>query len=570
MAETHLEHGNQMVDLREFLAVIRRHKLIVATTTFVMVALAVGLIARRTPLYSSTAEVEVRPLVAETTQYGGFYDLQSSMDTEAARMLSAPIAELARSLGAPADGSVAATVPTNTTFIDVTCTTPVAETAAACAHAYAKAYEADRRGIAAHAYNDAVEGFERAMDAATNKIGRLSAELALTTGRAERQNLMAQIEDARQRRETAQFQLLAIPTASQYPAAISYDSALPTEPSNKGYLFAALLALVVGFALGIGLAFLRDRLDERIGGRSELEQGLGVPVIALVPKTPGRRRSDEIVSLTDPNGAASEAYRTARTTLLYLANQNGIRVIAVTGPGQGEGKTTTTSNIAVTLAQSGKRVVVISGDLRRPTLHRYFRVDMEDGLSEVLGGTLEVPRALRKTEVPGLLVMPSGHVPTNPAELLASPAMDDVIEELRRVADFVLIDTPPALIVSDVLGLAPKVDGLMVVVDASSTPSAALSHLRDQIDRVGGTLIGSILNNLDRNNSKYYDTYGGYYMAGERYRAVDRPTAAVDQARTTVTSNGHALNGDRSNGDGDRASRRERKRASTAEWRGGS
>src|SRR4051812_9147204 len=158
----------------------------------------------------------------------------------------------------------------------------------------------------------------------------------------------------------------------------------------------------------------------------------------------------------------------------------------------------------------------------------------------------------------------SGHLPSNPAEPLASAVMDDFLEELRKVADFVLLDTPPSLVVSDALGLAPKADGSIVVVDAASTHRSALSHLRSQLDRVGGNVIGSILNNLDRQRSKYYDRYGGYYQAGERYKAIDE--AAVLGTSYDAGSNGHT-NGNggnghaRGNSDRGRFGSRQRRRA---------
>jgi len=219
--------------------------------------------------------------------------------------------------------------------------------------------------------------------------------------------------------------------------------------------------VILGLALAIGLAFARERLDERVGGRKELEQDLRAPVIALVPKAPGQRGGNEtrLITISAPTGGAAEAYRTARTTLLYLAKEGGIQVILVTGPGQGEGKTTTTANLGVTLAQSGKHVIVVSCDLRRPRLHRYFDQPNGNGLSDVLTGKVDIPTAIRKTSVPGLLMISSGHLPSNPAELLASEVMDDFLDELRKVADFVLLDTPPSLVVSDALGLAPKADG---------------------------------------------------------------------------------------------------------------
>src|SRR4051812_9687469 len=158
----------------------------------------------------------------------------------------------------------------------------------------------------------------------------------------------------------------------------------------------------------------------------------------------------------------------------------------------------------------------------------------------------------------------SGHLPSNPAEPLASAVMDDFLEELRKVADFVLLDTPPSLVVSDALGLAPKADGTLVVVDAATTHRSALSHLRSQLDRVGGTVIGSILNNLDRQKSKYYDRYKGYYQAGERYKAMDE--AAVVGPSLDAERNGHTNgngSGGRTSASSDRRALRSHKRTRT-------
>ncbi len=306
---------------------------------------------------------------------------------------------------------------------------------------------------------------------------------------------------------------------------------LPLEPANKGYVTTGVLALIVGLALGIGLAFVRDRLDERIDGRHDMEKALGAPVLAVVPRVPGWRNRDDarLVTLTAPTSAAAEAYRTARTSLLYLLKEGGFHALTVTGPGQGEGKTTTVINLAVAMARSGNRVIAISCDLRRPRLHRFLDLPNDVGLSDVLTGKAEVKDALLRTSVPGLVVMPSGHVPHNPSELLASPAMDALLARLREAADVILLDTPPSLVVSDALELAPKTDGVLVVADAGTTHRSSLQHLTSQIERVGGTVIGAILNNFDRSNAKYYEPYGKYY-GGDGYQSQESDESSVDFA----------------------------------------
>ena len=220
------------------------------------------------------------------------------------------------------------------------------------------------------------------------------------------------------------------------------------------------------------------------------------------------------ISLTDPNSAASEAYRSARPVLLHRAAEKDANAILVTGPGQGEGKSTTTANLGVVLAHSGYRVVVVSCDLRKPSLHRLFGQPGEPGLADVLQRRVSLRDALLRTGVPNLVILPSGVSPPNPSELLGSGAMAAVVKELRANADFVLLDSPPSLVVADALELAPVVDGILAVVDGSRTTQADVSRLRAQLDQVGGHLLGCVLNNLDR---KAASRYGSYYSASYRY-----------------------------------------------------
>lgn len=542
------EPDPHLIDLREFLGVLRRRKVTLAIVAVAVVGLALLLVFRRTPVYSSTARVEVRPLTAEANIYGYFYDLQSSMDTEAQRVTSQPVAERASvafqaTTGESADGlaladSVSVGVPANTTYLDITCTTPSPERSAACADAFAVGYVEDRTAFAESQYADAAAKPKAAIADANRQIEALTVELKQTTDPAARASIVESLAAARQNLESARLQLLNIPAPSAAPAVLALPAEISTVPSNKGYITTGILALIVGLALGIGLAFVRERLDERVPDRSGFEKALGAPVIAVVPRVPGWRSRNEarVVSLSAPDSAAAESYRAARTTLLYLAREGGMNVVAVTGPGQAEGKTTTAANLAVSLAQAGKRVIAVSADLRKPRMHRFFHLGNTTGTADVLTGRTDVVSALARTEVPNLLVMSSGRVPSNPAELLASDAMDDMLAELRTIADVVLIDTPPTLVVSDMLGIAPKVDGVIVVADASSTHLAAIEQLRHQLERGGGTIIGGVFNNQDMSGRRGYVGYG--YRDDYREEATEPGRPASKNGSSRQADNG--------------------------------
>jgi capsular exopolysaccharide synthesis family protein len=193
-----------------------------------------------------------------------------------------------------------------------------------------------------------------------------------------------------------------------------------------------------------------------------------------------------------------------------------MKAIMVVSPGAGEGKTTTAANLALVLADAGKRVVLVSADLRKPRIHQFFDLANDIGLSTVLAGEAEPWEAILDPGVENLRVLLSGPVPGRPAEMLQSEQMGEVMTGLREVADFVIVDTAPVLLVTDALALAPLVDGVLFVADAENTSRSAVAHSREQLEQVGATLIGSVFNNFDPSKARGY-RYQGYY-APYRYR----------------------------------------------------
>lgn len=296
------------------------------------------------------------------------------------------------------------------------------------------------------------------------------------------------------------------------------DAPLPTAPSAPKKPLILAGGLFLGLALGIGIAFLRERLDDTLRGRADLEDQLGVPVLAVVPRVPGWKKKGDVklISIEQPKASVAEAYRTLRTSVLFAAAQRGLKTIMVTSPTAGEGKTTTAANLAVVLADAGKRVILVSADLRKPRIHKFFDLPNDRGLSSALAGDVKPWEALTDPGREHLRVMPSGPVPAHPAELLQSEQMGELIEELREVADFVILDTAPVLLVADALALAPLVDGILFVVDAESTHRGAVAQSREQLEQVGAPLIGSIFNNFDPAKARGYSSYG--YYGAYRYR----------------------------------------------------
>ena len=285
------------------------------------------------------------------------------------------------------------------------------------------------------------------------------------------------------------------------------------------------MALIVGIALGIGLAFLRERMDDRVTDRADFEETLDAPLFSVVPRFTGLRKRNrtELPVVRFPKGAAAEAFRAIRTHLLFMARDGEIKVIAITSPSIGEGKTTTAANLAVSLAHTGKHVILLDCDLHRPRLHRFFNLNADLGLTSVLVGQASLHGVVqRPAGIDELRLVAAGPHVDHPSELLTSPRMLAFLDQLRKAADFVILDTPPGLTVADALAIAPAADGVLVVADASSTSRTAIRHLREELAQVGGNVIGGVFNNFDQRRDPYYGAYQRYgYARGESRRARD-------------------------------------------------
>lgn len=203
-----------------------------------------------------------------------------------------------------------------------------------------------------------------------------------------------------------------------------------------------------------------------------------------------------LITLTDPRSPVSEAYRTLRTNLEFFSLDEPIRTLVVTSPGAEEGKSTVLANLAVTLAQGGKRVILADCDLRRPTQHTLFGLDNATGLTTMmLNEAAQSDPPLRETSVDGLRVLPAGPPPPNPAELLGSRRMKETVAALLEQADVLLFDAPPVLAVTDALVLAVQTDGVLLVVKAGGTRREHVQQARERLERVNARIVGAVLNN---------------------------------------------------------------------------
>jgi capsular exopolysaccharide synthesis family protein len=276
----------------------------------------------------------------------------------------------------------------------------------------------------------------------------------------------------------------------------------PVKP-NKTVNIA--LGLVFGIIMGVGLAFFIEYLDTSVKTIDDVERTFAAPVLGVIPQNIG-------YLIEEGNESKhAEAYRVLRTNLLFSRRDEKLNTIVIVSAGAGEGKSTTTINLSTVFAQSGNRVLIVDSDLRRPTLHKLFKVANNLGLTNYLLKQNTLAEIVQTTGVPNLDFMASGKLPSSALGILGSAQMKEMIAELKQRYDFIFFDSPPILGVSDASILASEVDLVMQVIQYRRYPQPMTLRAKQMIEKVGGNFVGLILNNINMSQDEGYYYYSGYY-----------------------------------------------------------
>jgi capsular exopolysaccharide synthesis family protein len=277
---------------------------------------------------------------------------------------------------------------------------------------------------------------------------------------------------------------------------------------------------LIGLALALGLVFGVEYFDSRLKSPDEVKAHLDLPFLGMIPAAPTKDTASGEAPLlvADSSPAFSEAMRAVRTAVLFSSADEGARSVVITSTGPHEGKTLVSSSLAITLAQAGQRTLVIDADMRRPRLHEALDRSQEPGLSNVLVGDTAVGDAARPTAVPNLWLLSAGHIPPNPAELLGSRKFNDLFAELKRRYDWIVIDAPPVMPVTDASVLAHAAGGVLFVVGAEMTPRQSAQAAIEQLRSAKARFVGVVLNRVNVHRHSYYyspyyrKSYGKYYQ----------------------------------------------------------
>jgi capsular exopolysaccharide synthesis family protein len=318
---------------------------------------------------------------------------------------------------------------------------------------------------------------------------------------------------------------------------------LPTKPFKPNTLLNLLVAIVVGLSFGVGLGFFFEYLDNTVKTPEDVERLIQLPSFGMIPEISYERRRQldrgtfypvELVTFGHSKSMLSEAYRNVRTSILLSFSEKPPKKIVISSPNPAEGKTTTVTNTAIALSQTGTRVLIIDSDMRKPRVHAVFGEKNGMGLSNFLSGNAELKSTIKRSNIPNLFYIPSGPIPPNPSELLGSNLFKATMQFLGEKFDHIVLDSPPVLGFADSIILSTSVDGIILVVQGGKTPIETLQRAKDALLQVNAKILGVVINRVDIGRSDYgYYYYRYHYYYGKDGKKKELPYTSDGGATST-------------------------------------
>jgi capsular exopolysaccharide synthesis family protein len=295
----------------------------------------------------------------------------------------------------------------------------------------------------------------------------------------------------------------------------------PTSPYKPRKSKNIMLGLIAGIVTGVAFAFAFEYLDNTFKSPEDIEEYLGLPFIGLIPtikSMQGAKRDEFLLTVTSPKSVFSEAFRNIRGNILLSTGDHPPQVIQICSAVFSEGKSTVCSNLATIMAAAGERVLIIDGDMRKPVLHKMFKISNARGLSSVLSGQIELDEAIRDTQVENVSIIPAGPISPNPTELLGSRTMKILLAELRQRYDRVIIDCPPYMGLADSSMLTTLTDGVLIVIRSGKTSRDLIYQTIKNMEMIKAKVLGVVLNDQSGTADEYYYYYSynyNYYYGQE-------------------------------------------------------
>lgn len=531
--------------LRGYVASMRRHAILAIIIVVGVVALAAVYTLRQPDEYRSEVTLAIRtPLDVSQVPQDRSVDADRSLRNEVEFIVSDLMdKEVDKTLDRRAAIRVEASDDSD--VLVIVASGPDPQVVADTANAYAETYRSLRITEVVRSTEVTAEKVEANLDAVTTQLNELNKpvndldlRIAVTPPGPEldalqqqRSSLVSgtqrQVESLLGQQSAFRTQLatLSLRTESIRTEGIRtlQEASVPSEPVGTGLRTNLVIAAVMGLLLAVAVVLLVDYFDDRITSKEAMERVVA-PILGLIPTVPGWREKDEprVVSIVDPTSPESEAFRSLRTSVKFLGMQQSLRIVQVTSPMPREGKTATVANLAVALARAGDRVLVVSGDLRRPRIEHFFGVENTDvGITSVLLGDATFGEVVQEvSDVRNLYVLGTGQLPPNPSELLEWIRTRETIERIAAGFDIVLVDSPPVLPVTDALVTARFCDATIVVARARQTSRRRLQRCVEMLRLVEANVIGGVLSEASSRDE--YASYDYDYKPIERRKTRGR------------------------------------------------
>lgn len=380
-----------------------------------------------------------------------------------------------------------------------------------------------------------------------DEIVQKQQELAALFSAREIANLENQINALDNKLSTLQSNYAALLATTQKGASnalsILEPADLPQSPVSSELVINILVAAIVGMALASGGAYLLDFLDDSLKDATDIQTLLGVPTLAAVPELLVEHEQEKLVMLSTTPNPAAEAYRMLRTNLQFASVDRPVKMLLITSPAPGEGKSLTAANLAAAYTRAGKRVLLIDADLHRPSQQRFFQLRNNVGLTLALfDDKMTLDGLIQEASLPGLRIMTTGPLPPNPAELLGSRRMQEILGRVREQADIVIIDSPPVSAVSDALILASQADGVLLVVKSGKTSRTVAKKALSTLRQAKIHLVGAVYNGVTEQESDYTYDYAYSYYETEESPAPAQPLLmnGYTNGHSNGQTNGHS------------------------------
>ena len=521
--------------------VLWRRKLLILLVLIVAVGATFGIDKSRTSQYQSTATLYFLAQGVSASSGASTALSTQQLATDVELVQSTPVEnEVSKTLGVPAP-AVAVSLVGTTQIADLTVQSTGPAFAARAANAYAAAYIAQTREQFVNNQLASEKSVQNQINTLQTQINGVQSQLAQTAaGAVSTSSLQSQLTGLYQQQSALKSQLgqLQLTTAQSSSGAQLVTPAVPSAtPSSPKIARDLGIAIVAGLLVGIGFALLRDNMDDRVRGKDQLEQLVpGIPVLGLIPIIDEwrDRKKPYLVAQTHPRSPAAEAYRGLRTSVQFMALENPTKVLQITSPSAGDGKTTTSGNLAWIMAEAGQRVVLVGCDLRRPRIHEFFGLPNDIGFTSVLLGEAELDDALLRVPYQSRLQMlPTGPVPPNPSELLSSAKTREVFKRLSDYADIVIVDSAPVLPVTDAAVLSTHSDAILLVVSAGIVRRRDVLRSVEMLNQINAPIVGTVLNRAPETDSYAYYHYG--YEQKSSDKTNDKKWSA------TATTNGSGM-----------------------------